>query len=380
MDPSRPLRRRVAVRTVDALVVGGGPAGAVCARELVCAGLDVIVADQARFPRDKPCGGWVTPQVFSTLGLDPEAYARDHVLQPIHALVTGRLGGRGLLTRYERPVSYGVRRSEFDHFLLRRSGARVHEGYRVRELRRAGDLWIVNGELRAALVVGAGGHYCPVARALGEGTGPEPVVAQEVEFPLDAPTAERCRVEPGVPELYFCRDRKGYGWAFRKDAFLNVGLGRQDARGLGHHVREFVAWLEAGGRIPPGLPRLRGHAYHLYPSARRALVADGAVIVGDAAGLAYAESGEGIRPAVESGLLAARAAVAAGGRFGRERLAPYRDAVEARLGKRGRPRRVPAGLETVANLLAGPLLSSPWFTRRVVLDRWFLRTSQPALA
>jgi flavin-dependent dehydrogenase len=37
------------------------------------------------------------------------------------------------------------------------------------------------------------------------------------------------------------------------------------------------------------------------------------VLIGDAAGLAYAQSGEGIRPAIESGLLAAGAIVAAGG-------------------------------------------------------------------
>jgi len=107
--------------------------------------------------------------------------------------------------------------------------------------------------------------------------------------------------------------------------------------------------------------------------------------VGDAAGLAYSPSGEGIRPAVESGLLAARAVVAAAGRFRRADLEPYREAVAARLGRRGTfapllaplLRIVPGGL---ARRLGAGLLGNPTWTRRVLLDRWFLHAHQAALA
>jgi flavin-dependent dehydrogenase len=109
------------------------------------------------------------------------------------------------------------------------------------------------------------------------------------------------------------------------------------------------------------------------------------MLVGDAAGLAYSPSGEGIRPAVESGLLAARAAAAAAGRYRREDLEPYREAVAARLGRRGTFAPllapllgvVPGGL---ARRLGARLLRSPTWTRRVLLDRWFLHVHQPAMA
>ena len=52
----------------DVLVAGGGPAGATCAGMLRRAGLDVVVMDRARFPRDKVCAGWITPQVIAALG------------------------------------------------------------------------------------------------------------------------------------------------------------------------------------------------------------------------------------------------------------------------------------------------------------------------
>ena len=58
----------------DVLIVGGGPAGASCAWALRQAGLDVVVLDQAQFPRDKVCAGWITPPVLTALGIDPQDY------------------------------------------------------------------------------------------------------------------------------------------------------------------------------------------------------------------------------------------------------------------------------------------------------------------
>ncbi len=52
-------------RTCDVLIVGGGPAGATCARQLTRAGLDVLVMDKQHFPRDKVCAGWITPAVVA---------------------------------------------------------------------------------------------------------------------------------------------------------------------------------------------------------------------------------------------------------------------------------------------------------------------------
>ena len=87
-----------------------------------------MVADRARFPRDKVCAGWLTPEVFGLLELAPAEY-RDAglTLQEITAFRTGVLGASLLETRYPRVVSYAIRRCEFDAFLLRRSGARVLE-------------------------------------------------------------------------------------------------------------------------------------------------------------------------------------------------------------------------------------------------------------
>ncbi|HEY3119721.1 MAG TPA: FAD-dependent oxidoreductase, partial [Vicinamibacteria bacterium] len=112
----------------DVLVVGGGPAGSSCAWRLRRAGLDPLVLDQAAFPRDKPCAGWVTPAALEALEFDAHDYRQGRVFQPITAFVTGQVGAGAVETDYGRPVSFGILRREFDEYLLRRSRARVCEG------------------------------------------------------------------------------------------------------------------------------------------------------------------------------------------------------------------------------------------------------------
>jgi len=367
----------------DAVIVGGGPAGSSCAWKLRQAGLEVLVLDQQKFPRDKVCGGWITPAVLEELELDPGEYAQGRVFQPITGFRTCRMGDDPVETHYGRAVSYGIRRCEFDHYLLERSGVRTQEGEPFDKMERSRQEWVVNGRIRAPLVIGAGGHFCPVARFLGARIGKEPIVAaQELEFAMNAREREECAVRAEVPELYFCRDLKGYGWCFRKQDVLNVGLGRFGSHRLSDHVLPFVRYLKDAGRIPKEFPEgLRGHAYLLYGSAPRRVVGEGILLIGDAAGLAYSQSGEGIRPAIESGLLAARIILEARHRYTAENLGGYRSLLATRFGT-GKDwlstlaKRVP---DWLTSYVGGKLMATSWFSRHILIDRWFLHSHEPAL-
>jgi flavin-dependent dehydrogenase len=98
--------------------------------------------------------------------------------------------------------------------------------------------------------------------------------------------------------------------------------------------------------------------------------------------LAYSQSGEGIRPAIESGLLAAKAILAAGGVNSPALSETYRFLLTRRFGKVQQEwafnigRLLPTRL---VSSLAGILLASRWFSRRVILERWFLHCDEPAL-
>jgi geranylgeranyl reductase family protein len=369
------------METSDVLIVGGGPAGSSCAWKLRQHGMSVTVVDKAQFPRDKVCAGWITPAVVQALRLDTDDYASGRVLQPITGIRSGLIHGRELETRYPATISFGIRRCEFDHYLLQRSGARLRLGETLKSLDRRGGQWIVNEAVAAPLLIGAGGHFCPVARHLGAklGASEEAVTAKEIEFAMDPQQAADCRVSADTPEIYFCRDIKGYGWCFRKGDYLNIGLGREVHQDLAEHLEDFCSFLKQRGKIPGNIPnKFHGHAYLLRGHSVRKLLDDGVLLVGDAAGLAYAQSGEGIRPAVESGLIAAGVVAEAGEDYGRQRLQAYADRLKARLGSEAAPVTdlIP---EFSRKALARALLGNRWATRRVVLDRWFLHAQQPAL-
>lgn len=369
--------------TCDVLIVGGGPAGSTCARALKRAGLDVLILDKSVFPRDKVCAGWITSQVVQELDLDVEDYRRGRVLQPIDSFITGMGEQANAAVSYGKIVSYGIRRCEFDHYLLERSGARLRLGETWKSMERQGDRWLVNGEIAAPLVIGAGGHFCPVARLLGAHLGKQEraISAQEIEFELSESQAAQCSVTGERPELYFCADLKGYGWCFRKGNYLNVGLGREGNHRLAEHVQTFARSLAEQGRIPADLPgKFKGHAYLLYAHGNRPVIGEGVLIIGDAAGLAYTQSGEGIRPAIESGLMAAANVLAANRDYRRERLSQYETDLRSRFGERGE---APALAMLPAKLrlgLARVLMQTQWFARNVVLDRWFLHAQLPALS
>jgi flavin-dependent dehydrogenase len=233
-------------------------------------------------------------------------------------------------------------------------------------------VWRTDLGVEAPMLVGAGGHFCPVARCLAGPAGrTATVVAVEGEARLRAPDA--CPVSAEVPELYFCRDLRGYGWCVRKHDYLNVGFGRVGDHEVAGDARAFFAGLRLAGRVPAEFPdRWTGHAYRLRVRPTPRLVDDGVLLVGDAAGLATAASGEGILPAVVSGALAAQVIAASAPRFTQSHLAAYEAGLAERLG------------EPAANAWAGgpsaharawvgcQLLALPWFARHVLVPRWFL--------
>ena len=72
------------MKTYDIIIIGGGPAGASAALFLEKKGYCIALLDQARFPRDKVCGEFISPAadvILSELG----------VLEAIEALNPKRL-------------------------------------------------------------------------------------------------------------------------------------------------------------------------------------------------------------------------------------------------------------------------------------------------
>jgi flavin-dependent dehydrogenase len=288
------------MRSTDAIIVGGGPAGSAAAQRLRAAGADVLVLDKERFPRQKLCAGWITPEVVRDLELEIAAYPHGFVsFRRLHWHV------RGL--KLPLPcVQHSIRRVEFDAWLLERSGAEVLN-HGVRDIRRDGENYLIDGRFRCRYLIGAGGTSCPVRRTLFEEAMPRPrelqTVTLELEFPHDW-------VDPDCHLWFFEQGLPGYSWYVPKAAgWLNVGIGamasRLKSRGdnIRRHWRHLAAKMrrQFGIAMPDDAP---GYSYYVRGGPASAHLGN-AFLAGDAAGLATRDLCEGIGPAIRSGHLAA---------------------------------------------------------------------------
>jgi menaquinone-9 beta-reductase len=291
------------IRETEVLIVGGGPGGSACAWKLRQHNVDCIILDQAEFPRFKPCAGWITPEVLRDLQFDFTQYPYG-----LTAFTIFDISIYGVHFKL-RTQQYSIRRYEFDHWLLERSGAPVSI-HRVKEIVQQNDRFIVDGNYSARYLVGAGGTHCPVSHTLFKPNLPTPknglIVAQEEEFLYDY-ADNRCRL------WFFENKLPGYSWYVPKeDGFVNVGVGGSAAQlksngdTLKNHWHFLVQKLKEDGLIRGHTYKPSGHSYYLRqkpPKIRRG----NAFLVGDALGLATKDMGEGIGPAIQSGLRAAEA-------------------------------------------------------------------------
>jgi menaquinone-9 beta-reductase len=293
------------MRSCDVLIVGGGPAGSSAAWKLRQAGADVLLLDREPFPRLKLCAGWITPEVVRELEMDLDSYPHRLLTFPRLRVHSGRL---------QLPVpcvQYSIRRFEFDAWLLERSGAPL-EQHNVRHIVADGAHFVIDDSYRCRYLIGAGGTRCPVYRELFRELNPRArdlqIVTLEHEIRYDWRDGD-CHLwffEQGLP---------GYSWYVPKEhGWLNVGVGaiaerlKERGQDIRAHWQHLAATLE--GRLAPGAHYdPAGYSYYLrgrVDVVRR----DNAFITGDAAGLATRDLGEGIGPAVRSGLRAAQAILA----------------------------------------------------------------------
>lgn len=305
------------------IVVGAGPAGATTALFAARAGLDVLLVDRRRFPRDKICGDAIARKslgVLRELGIDFGGAVREPIARAVLTSPAGHHIDVDLSTPDEPAPHMVCRREIFDDVLVRAARAHldvwenatatdlVRDGTKVRGVvcRRDG----VDHEVRAAVVVGADGYDSIVTRRLGlYRHDPRWYVATRGYYRgLD--------VAPGTVEVHFVHQTlPGFLWVFPTgDGVANVGLGlvHRDLRRRRVRLRDVHEAVLALPRFRERFARTERigdvHGWNLpTPDFGRTLAGDGFILAGDAAGLVDPFSGEGIGNAVVSGKLAAEA-------------------------------------------------------------------------
>ena len=301
----------------DAVVVGGGPAGATAAQTLAQKGKHVLLLDKRG--RIKPCGGAIPPRLIKDFQIPDEllvAKAKSaRMVSPLGKTVDIPIenGFVGMVDRAQfdewlrkRAVAAGAVREDGLFETLQREGANVRIYYRTRGA-LDGDQGAVKSVLAKA-VVGADGAKSQVGRSAGvQGCAEANYVFayhEIIKTPSDKPLsfdASRCDVlyqKPVSPDFY--------GWVFPHGDTISIGTGSADK---GFSLRNAVAKLRADvGLDGAELIRHEGAPLPMKPLKKWD---DGqqVVLAGDAAGVVAPASGEGIYYAMLGGQLAGEAVV-----------------------------------------------------------------------
>jgi flavin-dependent dehydrogenase len=287
------------------LIIGAGPAGAACAGHLQQQGVDCLVLDKHTFPRPKPCAGWTTPEVWQLLQTSPQEYPYG-----LTHFSSFQVSVKGIRFRL-KTNQYAIRRYEFDAWLLEKYQIQPVT-HTVRRIERCKDGFIVDDTYSCQYLIGAGGTNCPVRRFIDaerEQLGhKKQILAMEDEF--EYPVVDHhCH-------LWFFENRlPGYSWYVPKaNGYVNVGVGGSAARmsdrgdSIKRQWRHLIDSLAASGLVIGHDYQPRGYAYYLREKSP-AIRQGNAFLLGDSAGLATNDMGEGIGPAIQSGILAASAIV-----------------------------------------------------------------------
>lgn len=307
----------------EVLIIGGGPGGSSCAYRLKQHNIPCIVIDQVEFPRFKPCAGWITPDVARDLGLQEANYPYGFTTFTKLQVTINDFSLR-VPTR-----QHAIRRVEFDHWLLQRSAVPFYQ-HAVKSIRVDNGAYIVDDCFRARYLIGAGGTYCPVYRTLFKAENPKArealIAAQEEEFLYEPaqkydPANETCW-------LWFWKDLPGYAWFVPKaNGYVNIGIGawaeklKASGGSLKEHWERLLVHINRLGLVRDHSYQPSAHSYYLRQQLP-AIRSGNAFIVGDAAGMATVDMGEGIGPAIRSGTRAADA-IATGSPYSLEGIGSF---------------------------------------------------------
>lgn len=334
-------------------MIGAGPAGSATALFLARSGYDVTLLDRAKFPRDKPCGEYLTPGALrllrDELGVLPDLLAGGAAPLTRETVVPHRarsFGGSTDALACPRTVTDKALRDAAEA-----AGTRVIEGVNVRRiLREGGTIMGASGldgdgieqEFRASVTVGADGTRSLLAREMG-------VVRPIPRLQRIALVAHYRAGGSTLPEtavtMYLPRDRT--------DACCGIGAacGPQGTRNVNIVVPVSEAPRMAGRRQAYFEERLRVSFPQVWEWVRDAALAaplqsigcfghhttratdDGAVLVGDAATFINPFTGEGVFFALRGAQMAAEAVSGglARGNVGRQSLRGYDAARRAEL-------------------------------------------------
>lgn len=310
----------------DVIVVGAGPAGAICASYLSKAGLDVLMVDKELFPRDKVCGDMVREGFMKHVGALDAVEALDGMSSCVRKIKLISSCGNEAILPFE---CYTVPRFKLDKLLIDTAvswGVEFRQGCRM--LGFVKDRGMICGVkvmekgaeriFRSRIVIRADG----VCSEKSEATW----VGQRAYFKGVKLERSLSKEQYDAGGIFAFDDKAGpaYFWILPvgeegvKRGICNVGMivkGRDEHKtsDLEKRMEEWIAGSERVKTLFEGAEQLSPWKFGRLAdvSEDKKLVEEGVVIVGDAAAQIVPLFNDGLSAAADTAKAAAEAVIEA---------------------------------------------------------------------
>jgi menaquinone-9 beta-reductase len=319
----------------DVCVVGAGPGGSVTAMFLAKAGINCILLDKAKFPRDKVCGDALSGKVVEVLKkLDPTLI--EYLNKEEHQVGSWgvtfvapnlkelRVPFRKDTSKDSLPPGFLSKRMDFDNFLIeqvkKHKGITLIEECEINNYEKSASGWLLKSKdnqytIQTKLIISADGAHSYFARHIaGIEVEPAHYCAGIRAYYKNVKGLDR----ENFIELHFLKDLlPGYFWIFPlANGYANVGVGMRSDKVSKKKLNLKNEMLRIIEKYPQLKSRfadaeligdIKGYGLPL-GSKQRKLSGDGYMLVGDSGALIDPFTGEGIGNAMTSGMLAAESA------------------------------------------------------------------------
>ena len=294
----------------DVIVVGGGPGGSVAAKKCAQGGLRTLLLERKKLPRDKVCSGmvmgpWANDIIQQEFGTIPQEILADPALLSGHMMHVPGTQPQSILCK--TPLAW---RKDLDFWMIqmaREDGVEIWEGAKVIEVNQKAGVCTVtmmqgktSQKLKTRFVIGADGGVSAVRKSIF------PLLKVQYSVPIRECYDGALDLEKDYFHWFFPkhRARPRFGLNHKGDCFLIEGSGIKRLRNeinqiltrYGFNPEKKALWKD-GCLIPRLHQALISGAF----SPAKANV----LLIGDAAGLLFPITFEGIGTALKSGILAA---------------------------------------------------------------------------
>lgn len=284
----------------DVIVVGAGPAGAICAYQLAKNGFSILILEKEKLPRDKPCAGSLSIKATKELSFN------------INSVIEKKISKINIIYKFKHQIVksspksfvYMINRDKFDYFLVQKAkeaGATVLDRQKIKEVKQTDEkvrISTVNQVFAGKILVGADGAKGSTARMINLA----PITHCQMALMSKVQLNPQTDIPKDAVVAHIGNLPSGYGWSFPKKDHFNIGVGGEI--NLGAKIKTYFNQVFNFYQLSSQNRKILGHPL---PARLRStpIFKNRVLLIGDAAGLVNYFTGEGIYYAEKSGKIAA---------------------------------------------------------------------------